>query len=55
MMKFLDVEEQRELARTTGVEEAEVYDQVIALGASMIQTDRPEQLLDYLRKKGLHD
>ena len=36
-------------------EPAEVYDQVIALGASMIQTDRPEQLLDYLRKKGLHD
>ena len=34
---------------------AEVYDQVIALGASMIQTDRPEQLLDSLRKKGLHD
>lgn len=34
---------------------AEVYDQVIDLGASMIQTDRPEQLLNYLRKKGLHD
>ena len=34
---------------------AEVYDQIIALGASMIQTDRPEQLLNYLRKKGLHD
>ena len=34
---------------------AEVYDQVIALGASMIQTDRPGQLLDYLRTKGLHD
>ena len=34
---------------------AEVYDQVIALGASMIQTDRSAQLLDYLRKKGLHD
>lgn len=34
---------------------AKVYDQVIALGASMIQTDRPEQLLNYLRKKGLHD
>ena len=34
---------------------AEVYDQVIALGASMIQTDCPEQLLNYLRKKGLHD
>lgn len=30
---------------------AEVYDQVIALGASMIQTDRPEQLLNYLRKR----
>lgn len=37
------------------VDPAEVYDQVIALGASMIQTDRPEQLLNYLRKKGLHD
>lgn len=34
---------------------AEVYDQVIALGASIIQTDRPELLLNYLRKKGLHD
>lgn len=34
---------------------AEVYDKVIAYGASMIQTDRPEQLLSYLRKKGLHD
>ena len=34
---------------------AEVYDQVITLGASMIQTDRPELLLNYLRKKGLHD
>ena len=34
---------------------AEVYDQIIALGASMIQTDRPEQLLNYLRKKSLHD
>ena len=34
---------------------AEVYDQVIALGASRIQTDRPAQLRDYLRKKGLHD
>ena len=34
---------------------AEIYDQVIAYGASMIQTDRPEQLISYLRKKGLHD
>lgn len=34
---------------------AQIYDQVIALGATMIQTDRPEQLLGYLRSKGLHD
>ena len=33
----------------------EIYDQVIALGATMIQTDRPEMLINYLRKKGLHD
>lgn len=34
---------------------ASIYDQVIGFGASMIQTDRPEQLLKYLRGKGLHD
>ena len=34
---------------------AEIYDQVIAYGASLIQTDRPEQLIKYLRSKGLHD
>ncbi len=34
---------------------ASVYDQVIAFGPSFIQTDRPEQLLKYLRSKGLHD
>ena len=34
---------------------AEIYDQVIALGATMIQTDRPEMLLGYLRSKGLHE
>ncbi|MDE6872641.1 MAG: glycerophosphodiester phosphodiesterase family protein [Bacteroidales bacterium] len=34
---------------------AMIYDQVIATGATMIQTDRPEQLLEYLRSKGLHD
>ena len=34
---------------------AKVYDQVIAFGPSFIQTDRPEQLLKYLRSKGLHD
>ena len=32
-----------------------IYDQVIAFGTSLIQTDRPEQLLTYLRSKGLHD
>jgi hypothetical protein len=32
-----------------------IYDQVIGYGASLIQTDRPEQLLKYLREKGLHD
>lgn len=33
----------------------EIYDQVIDLGATMIQTDRPEMLINYLRKKGLHE
>ena len=32
-----------------------IYDQVVGYGASLIQTDRPEQLLTYLRSKGLHD
>lgn len=32
-----------------------IYDQVIATGATIIQTDRPELLLGYLRSKGLHD
>lgn len=32
-----------------------IYDQVIATGATIIQTDRPELLLDYLRSKGLHE
>ncbi len=34
---------------------ARIYDQIIATGATIIQTDRPEQLLTYLRSKGLHD
>lgn len=34
---------------------AEVYDKVIALGTTLIQTDRPELLIGYLRSKGLHD
>lgn len=31
------------------------YDWIINKGATMIQTDRPHMLLEYLRKKGLHD
>ncbi|MFA6858592.1 MAG: glycerophosphodiester phosphodiesterase family protein [Bacteroidales bacterium] len=34
---------------------AKIYDQVLDMGTSMIQTDRPEMLLNYLRKKGRHD
>ena len=34
---------------------AEVYGQYIEMGASMIQTDRPELLLNYLRSIGRHD
>ncbi|WDF56452.1 glycerophosphodiester phosphodiesterase family protein [Mucilaginibacter sp. KACC 22063] len=30
------------------------WDWIIAHGATVIQTDRPQLLLDYLRKKGLH-
>jgi len=32
-----------------------VYGRMIDLGATLIQTDRPEYLLDYLRSKGLHE
>lgn len=34
---------------------ADVYEKHIQMGASMIQTDRPELLLEYLRSIGLHD
>ena len=34
---------------------ASVYDKVIGFGATLIQTDRPELLLGYLRSRGLHD
>ena len=34
---------------------AEVYSQYIEMGAAMIQTDRPEMLLRYLRSIGRHD
>ena len=33
----------------------DVYDQYINMGVTMIQTDRPAFLIDYLRKRGLHD
>ena len=33
----------------------EVYGKVLEMGATMIQTDRPEFLLEYLRERGLHD
>ena len=33
----------------------EVYGKIIDMGATMIQTDRPEFLIEYLRKRGLHD
>ena len=34
---------------------ADVYDQYIDMGVSMIQTDRPEMLINYLRSIGRHD
>ena len=34
---------------------SEVYDQYLEMGVSLIQTDRPQMLLDYLRSKGRHD
>lgn len=34
---------------------AEVYDQYLDMGVSMIQTDRPQMLIEYLRSKGRHD
>jgi glycerophosphoryl diester phosphodiesterase len=33
----------------------EVYGKLVDMGATMIQTDRPQLLLDYLRSRGLHD
>ena len=34
---------------------AEVYGKVVDLGTTMIQTDRPEMLIEYLRSRGLHE
>lgn len=33
----------------------EVYGRLVDMGATMIQTDRPELLISYLRERGLHD
>ena len=32
-----------------------VYGKLVDMGATMIQTDRPELLISYLRSRGLHD
>ena len=34
---------------------AAVYGKLVDMGATMIQTDRPELLISYLRSRGLHD
>ncbi len=34
---------------------AGIYGQLVDMGATMIQTDRPELLISYLRSRGLHD
>jgi glycerophosphoryl diester phosphodiesterase len=34
---------------------ADVYEQYLKMGAAMIQTDRPELLINYLRSVGRHD
>lgn len=34
---------------------AAIYGRLIDMGATMIQTDRPELLISYLRSRGLHD
>ena len=34
---------------------AAVYGKLVDIGATMIQTDRPELLISYLRSRGLHD
>ena len=34
---------------------AGIYGKLVDMGATMIQTDRPELLLDYLRSRDLHD
>lgn len=38
-----------------GGDPAEVYGKLVDMGATMIQTDRPELLISYLRSRGLHN
>ena len=38
-----------------GGDPAEVYGKLGDMGATMIQTDRPELLISYLRSRGLHN
>ena len=42
-------------AALAAADPAEVYGQYIEMGATMIQTDRPQLLLEYLRSIGRHD
>lgn len=42
-----------DVAYTTSADE--VYGKIVDMGATMIQTDRPEFLLNYLRERGLHN
>ena len=42
-------------AALAAADPADVYGQYIEMGATMIQTDRPEMLLNYLRSIGRHD
>lgn len=44
-----------DLAASSAEHTEKVYGYMIKHGATLIQSDRPQQLLDYLRKKGLHD
>jgi glycerophosphoryl diester phosphodiesterase len=34
---------------------AEVYGKIVDMGTTIIQTDRPEMLIEYLRSRGLHE
>lgn len=42
-------------AAVDAADPAQVYGQYIDMGARMIQTDRPQLVLDFLRSRGLHD